>query len=236
LDVLSPGRPLGEAPVPITPGVEVFGTPGWFTPVLLPVVADRGVVAAGGGVAGETPGDPAAEPPGDDGGAVCADAASVDAASEAAISAVKSNLRRMRTSVAMCDPTHLAADRSGEPRNAFNVSCRENSQRAAVRVLEHSLKLRIMWSAGFGMSVMRIVVAFALLCSVSAPCLAQDLSLKFLKKEPYFLSPSSVVFVADGTCGVGKVKKVTGELGALRRKRVCVPMGPEQASRAIAVP
>lgn len=66
--MLSPGRPLGEAPVPIDPGVEVFGTPGWLTPpVLLPVVADGELT--GGGVAGETPGLPALVPPGDDGGA-----------------------------------------------------------------------------------------------------------------------------------------------------------------------
>jgi hypothetical protein len=88
----------------------------------------------------------------------------------------------------------------------------------------------------FGMSVMRTVVALALLCSVSAPCLAQELSPNFLKKEPYFLSPWSVVYVDNGSCGVGKVLKVTGGSGALRRKKTCVPMGPEQASRAVAVP
>ncbi len=67
--MLSPGRPLGDAPVPIEPGVEVFGTPGWLTPlVLLPVVAPGAGVMAGG-VAGETPGEPAAVPPGDEGGA-----------------------------------------------------------------------------------------------------------------------------------------------------------------------
>ncbi len=67
--MLSPGIPLGDAPVPIVPGVEVFGTPGWFTPpVLLPVVVPvDGAIA--GGVAGETPGEPAAVPPGDEGGA-----------------------------------------------------------------------------------------------------------------------------------------------------------------------
>lgn len=68
--MLSPGRPLGEAPVPIDPGVEVFGTPGWLvTPVVL--LAPDGGSAGGpeGGVAGETPGEPAVEPPGEDGGA-----------------------------------------------------------------------------------------------------------------------------------------------------------------------
>lgn len=83
---------------------------------------------------------------------------------------------------------------------------------------------------------MRTVVAAALLCAVSAPCLAQDLTPNFLKKEPYFLSPTSVVFVDNGSCGVGKVLKVTGALGALRRKKICVPMGAEQASRVIATP
>ena len=68
------------------PGVDVFGTPGWLIPVLLPVVPGDGEVAAGGGVAGETPGEPAAEPPGEEGGATWADAAIVVAASEAAMS------------------------------------------------------------------------------------------------------------------------------------------------------
>ena len=65
---------------------------------------------------------------------------------------------------------------------------------------------------------MRTVVALALLCTVSAPCLAQELSPNFLKNEPYFLSPWSVVYVDNGSCGVGKVMKVTGALGALRRR------------------
>lgn len=86
------------------------------------------------------------------------------------------------------------------------------------------------------MSVMRTVVALVFLGAFSVSCLAQDMSPNFLKKEPYFLSPWSVVYVDNGTCGVGKVLKVTGALGALRRKKVCVPMGPEQASRVVAIP
>ena len=63
--MLSPGRLLGAAPVPMVPGVEVFGTPGWLTPLVFrpllaaePVVEGTvdGVLAAGGGVAGETVG------------------------------------------------------------------------------------------------------------------------------------------------------------------------------------
>ena len=86
------------------------------------------------------------------------------------------------------------------------------------------------------MSVMRTVVAVALLCAVSAPCPAQELTPNFLKKEPYFLSPWSVVYVDNGSCGVGKILKVTGALGALRRKKACVPMGREEASRSFATP
>jgi hypothetical protein len=60
---------LGAAPVPMVPGVEVFGTPGWFTPLvfsplLAPVPVVEGAVAVAGGVAGDTVG-PTAEGGGD---------------------------------------------------------------------------------------------------------------------------------------------------------------------------
>jgi len=73
------------------PGVEVLGTPGWLTPlVLLPVVVP-GAVFTAGGVAGETPGEPAAAPPGDEGGATpCAAAINVEPARVAAASVVRS--------------------------------------------------------------------------------------------------------------------------------------------------
>lgn len=88
---------------------------------------------------------------------------------------------------------------------------------------------------------MRTVFAVAFLCFAAAPCLAQEATPTFatptfLKREPYFLPPSSVVFVDNGTCGVGKVLKVTGALGAIRRKKVCVAMGREEASRTFATP
>lgn len=103
---------------------------------------------------------------------------------------------------------------------------------------------------------MRTVFAVALLCFAAAPCLAQEAAPTsatpayttpdfatpmfatptFLKREPYFLPPSSVVFIDNGTCGVGKVLKVTGALGAIRRKKVCVAMGREEASRTFATP
>jgi hypothetical protein len=73
---------------------------------------------------------------------------------------------------------------------------------------------------------MRGLVAVSMLLAVSTPCLAKTV----LKSEPYFLAPFSVVYVDNGVCGVGKVLKVKGALGAMRRQKICVPMGLEQAS------
>jgi hypothetical protein len=72
---LSPGSPLGDAPVPIVPGVEVLGTPATggavdvggdvaLEPVVVPVPVD-GLVTVGGTVepgAGVVPGDVTDEP------------------------------------------------------------------------------------------------------------------------------------------------------------------------------
>jgi len=71
---------------------------------------------------------------------------------------------------------------------------------------------------------MRRLFAVLLVCAVSEPCLAQSVSQNVLKREPHFLSPYSVVFVDNGMCGVGNVLKVTGSLGTMRRKKVCVPV------------
>lgn len=71
---------------------------------------------------------------------------------------------------------------------------------------------------------MRRVFAVLLVCVVSAPCLAQSISSNVLKREPHFLSPYSVVFVDNGMCGVGNVMKITGALGSMRRKKICVPV------------
>src|SRR4029077_6395440 len=55
----SPGNPLGAAPVPIVPGVVVFGAPGWGRPGpgLMPVVEPVPVVDGPPG-ADEMPADP----------------------------------------------------------------------------------------------------------------------------------------------------------------------------------
>lgn len=72
------------------------------------------------------------------------------------------------------------------------------------------------------------VMAVGLLFAASTPCLAKTI----LKSEPYFLAPFSVVYVNNGACGFGKMLKVKGALGAMRRQKSCVPMGVEQASLA----
>lgn len=142
--VLSPGRPLGDAPVPMDPGVEVFGTPGWLlTPVVLLALEGGSAGGPDGGVAGETPAVPAAEPPGEEGGAAWAIASVADAATEAATNVVRRSLCRMRTSIAR-----------GQHAGAFTVpekccataaklvlqACYENNHTAADPVLERSRK------------------------------------------------------------------------------------------------
>ena len=79
---------------------------------------------------------------------------------------------------------------------------------------------------------MRGVFAVLFMCAVAQPCLAQT----FLKSEPYFLAPFAVVYVDNGVCGVGKVLKVKGALGGIRRQKTCVSMGREEASRTTATP
>ncbi len=79
---------------------------------------------------------------------------------------------------------------------------------------------------------MRGVFVVLFLCAAAQPCLAKNL----LKSEPYFLAPFSVVYVDNGVCGVGKVLKVKGALGAMRRQKTCVELGREEASRVSATP
>ena len=79
---------------------------------------------------------------------------------------------------------------------------------------------------------MRGVFAVLFVCAVAQPCLAQT----FLRSEPYFLAPFAVVYVDNGVCGVGKVLRVKGALGGIRRQKTCVPMGRVEASRTIATP
>lgn len=79
---------------------------------------------------------------------------------------------------------------------------------------------------------MRTALAVLFVCAAAQPCVAKT----FLKSEPYILAPFAVVYVDNGVCGVGKVLRVKGALGGIRRQKTCVPMGREEASRASATP
>jgi hypothetical protein len=48
---LSPGNPLGDAPVPMVPGTVVLGAPGWLRPPPMPVVPVPGETVAAPGAA-----------------------------------------------------------------------------------------------------------------------------------------------------------------------------------------
>ncbi|WP_157088368.1 hypothetical protein [Bradyrhizobium jicamae] len=77
--------------------------------------------------------------------------------------------------------------------------------------------------------------AFALGLIISAavsPCLAQTV----LKSEPLILAPYEIAFVQDPSCGAGKVRKVTGAIRGLQRRKACVTLAAEQASLASATP
>lgn len=78
---------------------------------------------------------------------------------------------------------------------------------------------------------MRTVFAALFLCAVAQPALSQT----FLKSEPHTLAPFATVYVDNGKCGAGKVLQVKGAVGAIQRKKTCVPMGLEEASRATAI-
>ena len=77
--------------------------------------------------------------------------------------------------------------------------------------------------------------AFALgliFSAIAMPCLAQTV----LKSEPLVLAPYEIAFVQDASCPAGQVRKVTGAIRGLNRKRACVTLASEQASLVSATP
>jgi hypothetical protein len=71
----------------------------------------------------------------------------------------------------------------------------------------------------------------AMLAGVFALAFVQAASAQtILKREPYFLANGAVAFVDNGQCGVGKVMKVTGISKGTWRRKVCVPLNPQQAT------
>ena len=60
----------------------------------------------------------------------------------------------------------------------------------------------------------------------ATPSLAQTIR----PSEPFLLAPYEVALVQDGSCSAGQILKVTGAIRGLRRKKICIPLGPIQAS------
>lgn len=75
-----------------------------------------------------------------------------------------------------------------------------------------------------GLFVVAVGVLFA-----AQPGFAQT----YLNREPLHLRAYSSVLVVSPACGPARVMKVTGSIGALPRKRVCLAIGEERASLGI---
>ena len=67
---------------------------------------------------------------------------------------------------------------------------------------------------------------------IASPCVAQTV----LKSEPLALAPYETAFVRDASCTAGKVLRITGAIRGLHRRKVCVTLFDERASRAVATP
>jgi hypothetical protein len=91
----------------------------------------------------------------------------------------------------------------------------------------------ILWFRPAGGTTNMRAFALGLIFSAAAfPCLAQTV----LKSEPLMLAPYEVAFVQDPSCGAGKVRKVTGAIRGLQRRKACVTLVAEQASLVSATP
>ena len=67
-----------------------------------------------------------------------------------------------------------------------------------------------------------VMLALALIPAASARTI--------LKREPHYLAPGAVVYVESGQCGVGKMMKVTGTFKGLSRRKICLPLDPQEAT------
>ena len=86
--------------------------------------------------------------------------------------------------------------------------------------------------AGLDIKNMRAFALGLIFSAAAFPCLAQTV----LKSEPFILAPYEVAFVQDPSCGAGKVRKVTGAIRGLQRRKACVTLASEQASLVSAMP
>jgi len=83
-----------------------------------------------------------------------------------------------------------------------------------------------------GQTNMRAFALGLIFSAAAFPCLAQTV----LKSEPFILAPYEIAFVQDPSCGAGKVRKVTGAIRGLQRRKACVTLIAEQASLVSATP
>jgi hypothetical protein len=91
----------------------------------------------------------------------------------------------------------------------------------------------ILWFRPAGGTTNMRAFALGLIFSAAAfPCFAQTV----LKSEPLILAPYEIAFVQDPSCGAGKVRKVTGAIRGLQRRKACVTLAAEQASLVSATP
>jgi hypothetical protein len=91
----------------------------------------------------------------------------------------------------------------------------------------------ILWFRPAGGTTNMRAFALGLIFSAAAfPSLAQTV----LKSEPLILAPYEIAFVQDPSCGAGKVRKVTGAIRGLQRRKACVTLASEQASLVSATP
>ena len=83
-----------------------------------------------------------------------------------------------------------------------------------------------------GQTNMRAFALGLIFSAIAVPCFAQTV----LKTEPLILAPYEIAFVQDAACPAGQVRKVTGAIRGLNRKRICVTLASEQASLVSATP
>jgi hypothetical protein len=86
-----------------------------------------------------------------------------------------------------------------------------------------------LWAAdGGGITYMRSLFLILVFAAFGFPCFAQNV----LRSEPLVLPPYEVAYVQTAACPAGKVLKVTGAIRGLHRKKACVSLASNQASRA----
>nr|WP_291856232.1 DUF6719 family protein [Bradyrhizobium sp.] len=93
---------------------------------------------------------------------------------------------------------------------------------------------RLLWFSrlAVGQTNMRVLALGLIFSAAAFPCLAQTV----LKSEPLMLAPYEIAFVQDPSCGAGKVRKVTGSIRGVQRRKACVTLASEQASLVSATP